>query len=186
MDAAGNLAGCPDAGHGGGSVFVDHETAILVVQDGIDGDQFGQGIEAGLAVATQHVGKRDFGVSRIDGATVKMYRGAARGSRDPSTLGTFADDRRGDDVARCELVDELLAGGVAQQRTVGARRLGHGVACQGFGPSGPRRVSLERVVVSLGAAESNCESRDLTRRAIAIGREFAGLLGLPLAASACG
>ncbi len=107
---------------------VDHEAAVLVVEDGVRVELLPQRVDACPAEPAQHVRQGDVGVGLGDAGRVEPHRRAPVGRLDPAAGGDLVDDRLRDDVARAERVGELLAVGVEEHRTVGARRLGDRVA----------------------------------------------------------
>ncbi len=109
VHAAGDLARREDAVDGRPPVAVDHDPAVLVVQHGVGVDRLGERVDAGRAVAPQHVRQRDLGVRRIDRPAVEQHRAAPVGRRDAAALVALAHDRLGHHVAGRELVDEPLA-----------------------------------------------------------------------------
>ena len=68
-----------------------------------------QRVDAGAAVAAQHVRQRHLGVVPRDARRVEVDRRAAVGRRDAVAPLDLVDDRLADHVARAERVGELLA-----------------------------------------------------------------------------
>ena len=132
---------------------VDHEAAVLVVEDGVGEEPLGQRVDACAAVAAQHVRQRHLGVGLGDPRRVEEDGRAAVGRLDALALGDLVDDRLRDDVARPERVRELLAVGVQEHRAVGARRLGDRVALHVRRPGAAVRVVLQRIEVARLCAE---------------------------------
>ena len=128
VGAAGDLAAGVHALERRLGVRVDHETAVLVVEDGVGEDLLGERVDAAGAVAAQHVRERHVGVGLGDARRVEVDRRAAVGRLDAAARRDLVDDRLRDHVARAERVGELLAVGVQQHGAVGARRLGDRVA----------------------------------------------------------
>ena len=134
-------------------------------------------VDAGGAVAAQHVGERDRRVGLAGSASCRgRRRDGRRASRAPCRLRDLVDDRLGDDVARPERVGELLAVGVQQDGAVGARRLGDRVALHVRRPGAAVRVVLERVEVARLGAELERDAGHLAGRVRVVGRELAARL----------
>ena len=165
-------------------VGVDHEAAVLVVEDRVGEDRLRERVDPGAAVAPQHVRQRDLGVVLRDPRGVEVDGGAAVLGLDALALLDLVEDRLADLVARAERVGELLAVGVQEHGAVGARRLGDRVALHRLGPGAAVRVVLELVEVARLGAEVERDPRHLAGRVRVVRRELAALLGDAEAAAA--
>src|SRR3954451_20675973 len=94
--AAWNLAAGVDAVQRRLRVGVDHEPAVLVVQDRVSENLLGQRVDSRRAVAAQHVRERDLGVARRDARRVEVHRWAPVGGIDALALPDLVDDRLAD------------------------------------------------------------------------------------------
>ena len=141
-------------------------------------------VDAGAAVAPQHVRQRDVGVGLGDPGRVEVDGGAAVLGLDAAARRDLVEDRLRDDVARPERVGELLAVGVEEHGAVGARRLGDRVALHRHRPGAAVRVVLERVEVARLGAEIERDRRHLAGRVRVVRGELVAALGLGVAAAA--
>ena len=107
--AACDLAAGIDAVEGRARVLVDHEAAVLVVENRVGQDRLGERIDAGRTVAAEHVRERDLGILLGDARRVEQHRRAAVGRLDAAARLDLVDDRLRHLVARAERVGELLA-----------------------------------------------------------------------------
>ena len=105
------------------AIRVDRESAVLVVEDGVCEDLLRERIDAGAAVAAQHVWQRDLRIGLRDPRRVEVDRGPAVLGLDALALRDLVEDRLADLVPRAERVGELLAVGVQEHGAVGTRRL---------------------------------------------------------------
>ena len=160
-------------------VLVDHEAAVLVVQHRVGHDRLAQRVDAGAAVAAEHVRQRDLGVRLGDPGRVEPDRGAAVLRLDALALRHLVEDRLRDRVARAERVGELLAVRVQQHRAVGAGRLGDRVALHRRRPGAAVRVVLERVEVARLGADLERDPGHLAGRVRVVGGELAALASPP-------
>ena len=165
---------------------VDHEAAVLVVEDGVGEDRLAERVDAAAAVAAEHVRQRDLRVGGRDTRRVEPDGGPAVLGQRPAAGLDLVEDRLRDHVARPERVGELLALGVQQHGAVGARRLGDRVALHRRRPGAAVRVVLERVEVARLGARVERDPRRLTGRVRMVRRELAARLGLREAAAARG
>src|SRR5581483_943850 len=167
-------------------VRADHEAAVLVVEDRVGQDPLLQRVDAGGAVAAQHVRERDLGVLLGDPGRVEGDGRTPVRRLDALALRDLVEDRLQDLIARPQRVGELLAVRVQEDGPVGPRRLGDRVALHVGGPGAAVRVVLERVEVARLGAEVERDPRHLAGRAGVVRREFAALLRLAVAAAARG
>ena len=154
-------------------VLVDHEPAVLVVEDGVRVDLLGQRVDPATAVAPEHVRKRDLGVLLGDPRRVEPDRRATVRRRDTHAPLDLVHDRLRDRVARAERVRELLAVGVQEHGAVRARRLRDRVALHRRRPRAAVRVVLERVEVARFRAGVEGDARHLAGRVRVVRRELA-------------
>ena len=117
MRPAGDLAAGVHALQRRLGVGADRQAAVLVVEHGVGQDRLLERVDAGAAVAAEHVRQRDLGVVGRDPRRVEVDGGAAVLGLDALAVLDLVEDRLADDVARAERVGELLAG-----RRSGARR----------------------------------------------------------------
>ncbi len=165
---------------------VDHEAAVLVVEDRVGQDRLRQGVDSGRPVAPQHVRQRHLRVGLRNAGGVEQHRRAPVGRLHAVALFDLVEDRLRDRVTRPERVGELLVLPVQQHGAVRAGGLGDRVALHVGGPGSAVRVILERVEVPRLRTEAERDLRDLTGGAGMVGGELAALLGLPVTAAAGG
>ena len=109
-----DLAGDPETRERGGAVEVGDDATAAVVGRRRDGEPVGGRVQAHLVERRANRGESLVEVFEHRGVEPHVLRAVGLQLR---------ADRPRDDVARLEFVDELLAFGVAQQRTVAAQRL---------------------------------------------------------------
>src|SRR3954447_2586470 len=172
MRAARDLAAGVDTVERRLRVGVDHEAAVLVVQDRVGEDLLGQRVDSRRAIAAQHVRERDLRVVRCDARRVEVDRRTPVGRLDALALRDLVDDRLADDVARAERVGELLAVDVQEDGAVRARRLRDRIALEPRRPRAAVRVVLERVEVARLRTGVERDARHLARGAGMVRREL--------------
>ena len=186
MRPAGDLAAGVHALQRRLGVGADRQAAVLVVEHGVGQDRLLERVDAGAAVAAEHVRQRDLGVVGRDPRRVEVDGGAAVLGLDALAVLDLVEDRLADDVTWAERVGELLAVGVQEHGAVGARRLRDRVALHRLRPRAAVRVVLELVQVARLGAEVERDPRHLAGRVRMVGRELAALLRDPEAAAAGG
>ena len=149
--------------HRGLAVAVDAQAAVLVVQHRVGQDRLAQRVDPRRAVAPQHGRDHLRGDLLVDRGRVQVHRRAPVGRHQAAARLALAHDRRGDRVARGELVAEPLAGGVSQRRAVAAARLRDREALQRRRPCAAGGMVLERVVVAHLGAQRAGERRSPRR-----------------------
>ena len=168
------------------AVLVDHEAAVLVVQDGVGEDRLAQRVDArphGSGAAC--TGARSRRRARDRAVVSSSTAGRPSGVSTPRPVVDLVEDRLRDDVARAERVGELARRrALSSTRTVRAGRLRDRVALHRRRPGAAVRVVLQRVEVAGLGAELERDPRHLAGRAGVVRRELAALLGLAVAAPA--
>ncbi len=143
-------------------------------------------VDAGSAIAAEHVRQRDLCVLRGDPRRIEPDRRAAVRGQDALPLVDLVDDRLRDRIAGAERVRELLAVGVQEHRAVGAGRLRDRVALHRARPRAAVRVVLERVEIPRLGARVERDPRHLAGRVGMVRRKLAARLRLEVAAPARG
>src|SRR4029077_10277018 len=102
--AAGDLAARVYAFERRLGVRVDHETAVLVVEDRVRIDLFPERVDPGAAIAAKHVGQRDVRVALRDAGRVEVPGRPTVGRRDAVSFLDLVEDRLADRVPRTERI----------------------------------------------------------------------------------
>ena len=177
MRAAGDLAACVEPFERRLGIRVDHEAAVLVVEDGIREQSFAQWVDPTSTVPAQHVGQRHVRVGLGDPRRVEIHRRSSVRRLDTLALLDLLDDRLAHGIARTEGIGELLTVGVEKHGTVRTRRLGDGVPLHVLRPRAAVRVVLQRIEVAHLGTEVDRDLRHLAGCARMVRRKLTALLG---------
>src|SRR4051794_4188552 len=109
MRATGDLAACIQPVERGLPIRVDHEAAVLVVEDGIREEALLERIDPSRTVPAQHVRQGHLGVAFRYPGGVEVDRGPTVRRLDALALLDLIEDRLADGVSRTERVGELFA-----------------------------------------------------------------------------
>ena len=177
MRPACDLAACVEPFERRLGIRVDHEAAVLVVEDGIREQSFTQRVDPARTVPAQHVREGDVRVAFRYPGGVEVDSRPAVWRLDAFAFLDLLDDRLAHGVARPERVRELLAVGVQEDGAVRARRLGNRVALHVLRPGPAVRVVLQCVEVAHLGTEVDRDLRHLAGRARMVRRQLAAFLG---------